>query len=49
MGMTHLIGAFVAGRHGLTAADVAAWQSDLRMLGDDYFFSLNRYVYTATV
>jgi arsenite methyltransferase len=40
---------FVTGRGGLTHADVAEWQADLRRLGDagTYFFSLNRYLFTA--
>jgi hypothetical protein len=46
----YLIGfirAFAPGRHGLTEADVAAWAEDLVGLGDDYFFSLNRYLFVA--
>jgi arsenite methyltransferase len=35
------------GRDGLTAADVAGWAADLRSLGPDYFFSLNRYLFMA--
>jgi arsenite methyltransferase len=44
-----LIAAFVAGRHGLTAADAQAWLADLRDRGaeGDYFFSMNRYVVLA--
>ena len=38
---------FVTDRDGLTAAEVAAWRADLEGLGSDYFFSLNRYVFTA--
>ena len=46
-----LIATFVTGRHGLTSDDVAAWTSDLRARDDegDYLFSLNRYVFLATV
>jgi arsenite methyltransferase len=40
---------FVAGRDGWTAADVDGWAADLRALGPDYFFSLNRYVFRATL
>jgi arsenite methyltransferase len=39
---------FVAGRGGLTKEDVDAWAADLRALGADYFFSLNRYLFHAT-
>jgi arsenite methyltransferase len=46
-GLIEVVAAFVAGRHGLTAADVAAWAADLRSLGPDYFFSLNRYLFRA--
>ena len=46
-GMSGLIAAFVTGRHGLTADDVAAWMADLQALGaaHAYFFSLNRYLF----
>jgi arsenite methyltransferase len=47
-GMIDIIGAFVDGRHGWTAAAVKDWQDELRSLGDAYFFSLNRYVFCAT-
>jgi hypothetical protein len=44
-----IIGRYVTARHGLTSADVDAWQSDLRALGeqDDYLFSINRYCFLA--
>jgi arsenite methyltransferase len=38
---------FVAGRQGLTEADASAWADDLVGLGDDYFFSFNRYLFVA--
>ena len=43
------IGRFVAGRQGLTAADVDAWMADLQERGaeDDYLFSVNRYCFLA--
>jgi len=46
-----LIAEFVVGRHGLTAKDAQAWLDDLRARADegDYLFSLNRYVFLATV
>ncbi|MCW6005279.1 methyltransferase domain-containing protein [Micromonospora sp. CPCC 205371] len=43
-----VIARFVTGRDGWTAADVDSWGEDLRTLGPDYFFSLNRYVFRAT-
>jgi ubiquinone/menaquinone biosynthesis C-methylase UbiE len=41
---------FVAGRGELTSEDMLAWEADLRRLGEagTYFFSLNRYLFTAT-
>jgi arsenite methyltransferase len=41
------ISRFVPGRQGLTEAEAAAWADDLRALGDDYFFSFNRYLFLA--
>jgi arsenite methyltransferase len=46
-GLIPIVAAFVTGRAGLTEADVAAWVEDLQSLGEDYFFSLNRYVFVA--
>lgn len=47
-GMLGLVAAYVAGRGGGVAADEAtAWANDLMSLGDDYFFSLNRYLFVA--
>jgi len=43
-----VIARFVVGRDGWTAADVDSWVEDLRSLGPDYFFSLNRYIFIAT-
>jgi SAM-dependent methyltransferase len=43
-----VVARFVAGRDGWTAAQVDGWVDDLRTLGPDYFFSLNRYVFCAT-
>jgi len=43
-----VVARFVTGRDGWTAADVDSWAEDLRTLGPDYFFSLNRYVFRAT-
>ena len=47
-GMLGLVAEYVAGRGGITADEATAWADDLRSLGDDYFFSLNRYVFVAT-
>jgi arsenite methyltransferase len=44
----YLIGfirAFVPGRQDLSEDEVIAWADDLVTQGDDYFFSLNRYVF----
>jgi arsenite methyltransferase len=46
-GMIGFIAAFVPGRHGLNERDARAWVEDLTTLGDDYFFSLNRYLFLA--
>jgi SAM-dependent methyltransferase len=46
-GLIDIVATFVVDRDGLTAADVAAWAADLRSLGPDYFFSLNRYLFEA--
>jgi SAM-dependent methyltransferase len=46
-GLIDIIGDFVAQRGVVPAAEVDAWKADLRSLGDDYFFSLNRYVFRA--
>jgi SAM-dependent methyltransferase len=46
-GIIGLIAAFVAGRGGVTAEEAEAWAADLRGMGPDYFFSLNRYLFLA--
>jgi ubiquinone/menaquinone biosynthesis C-methylase UbiE len=46
-GLMRFVAEFVPGRHGLTEADAKAWAEDLKALGDDYFFSLNRYLFLA--
>jgi arsenite methyltransferase len=46
-GLIDFIAGFVPGRQGLTEADARAWAEDLKALGDDYFFSLNRYLFLA--
>jgi hypothetical protein len=46
-GLIGFITAFVPGRQGLTEDDMRDWAEDLKALGDDYFFSLNRYLFLA--
>jgi arsenite methyltransferase len=46
-GMVDLVAVFVPGRQGVTEAEASAWKDDLTGLGDDYFFSLNRYLFVA--
>ncbi len=46
-GLIGFVSAFAAGRGELTGTDITAWASDLAGLGPDYFFSLNRYLFTA--
>ena len=46
-GISRLVAAFVAGRGGVSEAEATAWEQDLAGLGDDYFFSLNRYLFVA--
>jgi ubiquinone/menaquinone biosynthesis C-methylase UbiE len=45
--MIGLVAAFVPGRAGVTQTEAQAWRSDLAALGEDYFFSLNRYLFLA--
>ena len=45
--MSGVVAAYVAGRGGISEADAVAWEQDLAGLGDDYFFSLNRYLFIA--
>jgi ubiquinone/menaquinone biosynthesis C-methylase UbiE len=47
-GVLEMIAPFVVGRRGVSASEAAAWADDLRRLGDDAFFSLNRYLFLAT-
>ncbi len=47
-GLIDIVADFVTGRDGLAAAEVDAWREDLRSMGPNYFFSLNRYVFGAT-
>jgi SAM-dependent methyltransferase len=45
-GLVDVVGDYVAAQ-GMPAAEVDAWKADLRGLGDDYLFTLNRYVFRA--
>ena len=47
-GTLELITTFVADRRDVTAADAEAWAAELRGMGDDYFFSVNRYLFLAS-
>jgi SAM-dependent methyltransferase len=49
IGMSKVIGGFAAGRNGLSVHDIEAWKADLKNQGEkgEYFFSLNRYVFSA--
>jgi ubiquinone/menaquinone biosynthesis C-methylase UbiE len=44
-----MIAEFVSGRQGISPDEAMAWRDDLRSLGEDYFFSLNRYLFVAQV
>jgi arsenite methyltransferase len=46
-GLLEMIAGYVGGRQGVTPTEAQAWAEDLRGLGDEYFFSLNRYLFTA--
>jgi arsenite methyltransferase len=46
-GVLGMIAEFVSGRQGITPEEARAWAEDLRSLGEDYFFSLNRYLFVA--
>ena len=46
-GMIPMVAGFVPGRQGVTEAEAAAWRDELTGQGEDYFFSLNRYVFVA--
>jgi SAM-dependent methyltransferase len=42
-----MIAEFVSGRQGIAAEEAEDWKTDLRGLGDNYFFTLNRYLFVA--
>jgi arsenite methyltransferase len=43
-----MIARFVAGRQGIGDQEAKSWASDIKSMGDNYFFSLNRYLFVAT-
>jgi arsenite methyltransferase len=47
-GLIDTVAAYVPGHRGVSEDDARAWAQDLRGLGHDYFFSLNRYLFLAT-
>jgi len=47
-GLIGFITAFVTGRQGISEDEARAWAEDLEGQGNDYFFSINRYVFVAT-
>ena len=46
-GLIGFVSGFVAGREDISEEEVAAWAADLTSLGEDYFFSINRYLFLA--
>jgi arsenite methyltransferase len=47
-GLIGFVSAFVPGRQGISEEEARAWADDLATQGEDYFFSVNRYVFVAT-
>ena len=47
-GLIGFIAAFVTGRQGISEDEARAWAEDLEGQGEDYFFSINLYVFVAT-
>ena len=45
--MSRLVTAYVVGHGLISEAEATAWEQDLAGLGEDYFFSLNRYLFVA--
>jgi ubiquinone/menaquinone biosynthesis C-methylase UbiE len=45
--LIEMVASFVPEHQGVTEADARAWADDLKGLGEDYFFSLNRYLFVA--
>jgi ubiquinone/menaquinone biosynthesis C-methylase UbiE len=47
-GLIGFVSAFVPERQGISEEEARAWADDLATQGEDYFFSVNRYVFVAT-
>jgi arsenite methyltransferase len=47
-GLIGFVSSFVPGRQGIAEDEARAWADDLVAQGNDYFFSINRYVFVAT-
>lgn len=45
--LIEMVASFVPEHQGVTESDARAWADGLRALGEDYFFSLNRYLFMA--
>jgi arsenite methyltransferase len=43
-----MIARFVTGRQGISAEEANSWADDIKAMGDNYFFSINRYLFVAT-
>jgi arsenite methyltransferase len=43
-----MIARFVAGRQGIGEDEAKSWASEIKSMGDNYFFSVNRYLFVAT-
>jgi arsenite methyltransferase len=46
-GLIEIVAAFVGGRGGVSDEEAGAWATELAGRGDDYFFSLSRYLFVA--
>jgi arsenite methyltransferase len=46
-GLIEMVAAFVPDHGGITETDARAWADQMHALGPDYFFTLNRYLFSA--